>query len=254
MYPREYFDTYWRGDIKNEIFVAMPFSDEFKLVWEQAIKPAIEHDTKGSPIANRVDSTTLAGSIIIDILDGIANSKLVFAEISINKDGKCKGQRNSNVMYEIGIAHAIRQSTEILMVRDDNEKINFDIAGIRIQMYNRNDLSDARQKFGLLINNCLDSIDREKSLIVQKIITLIDKDCFNIMQHEGKNKKVRIASEYYEDVLSMSLVTKTKDYDDAFKKLLDLNLINGLFLKDLGVYEYYWTNLGKIVLKHLGLR
>ena len=45
MYPREYFDTYWRGDLKNEVFVIMSFADEFKEVWESAIRPAIEDDT-----------------------------------------------------------------------------------------------------------------------------------------------------------------------------------------------------------------
>ena len=45
MYPREYFDTYWRGDLKNEVFVIMSFAPEFQPAWEDAIKPAIEVDT-----------------------------------------------------------------------------------------------------------------------------------------------------------------------------------------------------------------
>ena len=34
-------------------------------------------------------------------------------------------------MYEVGLAHAARQNTEVLLVRSDTEEINFDLAGIR---------------------------------------------------------------------------------------------------------------------------
>ena len=53
MYPREYFDTYWRGDLRNEIFVIMSFESAFQPVWEQAIKPAINTDVSGGLIAKR---------------------------------------------------------------------------------------------------------------------------------------------------------------------------------------------------------
>jgi hypothetical protein len=57
LYPREYFDSFWRNDIKNEVFVAMPFHDEFIAVWENAIKPGIENNGKYHLKANRVDVT-----------------------------------------------------------------------------------------------------------------------------------------------------------------------------------------------------
>ena len=65
----------------------------------------------------RVNATILFGSIITDILDGIAHSKLVLADISVATTGKWAGQRNGNVMYEVGLAHAVRQSTEVLLIR-----------------------------------------------------------------------------------------------------------------------------------------
>jgi hypothetical protein len=39
MYPRQYFDTYWRPGLSEEVFVAMPFSEEFAEVWQSAIRP-----------------------------------------------------------------------------------------------------------------------------------------------------------------------------------------------------------------------
>src|SRR5881296_3875365 len=98
MYPRAWFDTYWRGTLKTEVFVAMSFQDEFKPVWEKAIVPAIEEDLEGGKKyrAQRVDITTLSVSIVTEIFDGIAHDTVVFADISTMTTGDWKGQRNAN--------------------------------------------------------------------------------------------------------------------------------------------------------------
>lgn len=111
MYPRDYFDTYWRPELLNEVFIAMPFSGEFDAPWQSMIRPAIEQDQIPSLAAHRVDATILAGSVITEILDGIARSRLVLADISITAEGKWLGQCNGNVMYEVGLAHSLRQAT-----------------------------------------------------------------------------------------------------------------------------------------------
>src|SRR3972149_11872807 len=108
MYPREYFDTYWRSEIRNEVFVAMPFHDEFTPIWTKAIKPAIENDNTLNLKARRVDVSTLSGSIVVEIMDYIAHARVVLADISISESGKWKGQRNGNVLYEVGLTHALR--------------------------------------------------------------------------------------------------------------------------------------------------
>jgi hypothetical protein len=73
MNPRDFFDTFWRPVIRNEVFVAMPFKDSvLEPVWTQAIEPAIETDC-GMP-AQRLDVTTLTGSVITSILDHVAHS------------------------------------------------------------------------------------------------------------------------------------------------------------------------------------
>lgn len=173
MYPRDFFDTYWRTDRRNEIFIAMPFHDEFTPVWERAIRPAIEEDQR-SITAKRVDATILSGSIVIEILDGIAHSRLVFADISVACKGRWAGQRNGNVMYEVGLAHAVRQATEVILVRSDEEPINFDLAQINIHRYDRNHLDNARGLFLRLISEALRQVQLEKSLKVARAIDLLD--------------------------------------------------------------------------------
>src|SRR5438094_97686 len=98
MYPRAWFDTYWRGPLKTEVFIAMSFADEFKPIWEDAMVPAIQEDLEGGNkyLAHRVDITTLSGSIVAEIFDGVAHAMLVFADISVTSTGAWAGQRNGN--------------------------------------------------------------------------------------------------------------------------------------------------------------
>ncbi len=98
MYPRDFLDSYWRPAVRDSVFVAMPFHDEFTPIWRDAIQPAIEQDLQPHLQAERVDATTLSGSIITGILDGIAHARVVLADISIAQEGRWKGQRNGNVM------------------------------------------------------------------------------------------------------------------------------------------------------------
>lgn len=176
MYPRDYFDTYWRSELAEEVFVAMPFHDEFTPVWDQSIQRAIDEDIDGPLQARRVDATILSGSVITDILDGIAHSRLVLADISVAREGKWCGQRNGNVMYEVGLAHAVRQSTEILLIRSDDERISFDVAHINVHKYDRENLDGARNQIHQLVSDLLIQIDQQKSMKVIRVVDQLDAD------------------------------------------------------------------------------
>jgi hypothetical protein len=185
MYPRDYFDTYWRTDLRDEVFVAMPFHEEFDPVWKQAIRPAVEEDSPSKLHACRVDASVLSGSVIVKILDGIAHARVILCDISVANTGRWKGQRNGNVMYEVGLAHAIRQSTEVALVRKDGEEINFDVAGISVQRYDADNLDEARRLFASLIAESLAQVEQEKSLKVQAAIDALDADCLRILEKHG---------------------------------------------------------------------
>jgi hypothetical protein len=77
-------------------------------------------------------------------------------------------------MYEVGLAHAVRQATEVILVRSDEEPINFDLAQINIRRYDRNRLDNARELFSRLISEALRQVQLEKSLKVARAIDLLD--------------------------------------------------------------------------------
>jgi hypothetical protein len=60
------------------------------------------------------------------ILDAIRGSELILADIS---------EPNPNVYYELGYAHALGKQTVLLIRSDAQQSIPFDVAGLRIFVY-----------------------------------------------------------------------------------------------------------------------
>jgi hypothetical protein len=94
-------------------FVLMPFSKSFEDMYTLAIKPACE---AAGAYAERVDEQIFSGSILERIYNQIAKADLVVADMS---------DRNPNVFYEVGYAHALGKTT-ILLTRSA-EDIPFDL-------------------------------------------------------------------------------------------------------------------------------
>ena len=248
MYPRDYFDTYWRPQLVDEVFVAMPFSDEFDGIWQSVIRPAIEQKQAHSLSAHRVDATVLAGSVITEILEGIARSRLVLADISITTVGKWCGQRNGNVMYEVGLAHALRQATEVLLIRSDREPISFDVSGIKIYDYDQADLSGARQRLASLIKGHLEQIEQFRSLKVQFAIRSLDGDCLKILNAFA-------SVPYFSDPQPKFAMQEAVfvPFKMAAAKLLELGITYCDYNHASARYAYHWTEFGYAVMQKLGI-
>ena len=248
MYPRDFFDTYWRPDLVDEVFIAMPFSDEFDPIWQSVIRPAVEKDQSKTLSAHRVDATVLAGSVITAILEGVARGRLILADISITTEGKWAGQRNGNVMYEVGLAHAVRQATEVVLIRSDHEPISFDVSGIKIHHYGKDDLPSARKSLGSLINDHLNQIEQFKSLKVQLAIRKLDGDCLKLLNTHGADSHF---SDPQPKLQAQEAVFVPKKL--AAAKLLDLGITYCEYNHAASLYAYHWTEFGLAVLRELGI-
>lgn len=247
MYPRDFFDSYWRPKLRDAVFVAMPFHDEFTPVWLEAIQPAVDVDLGRDFKAERVDATVLSGSIVTRILDGIAHARLVLADISIAREGKWKGQRNGNVMYEVGLAHASRQAAEVLLIRSDAEEINFDLAGVRVHSYDPSDLPAARTYLSRLIHDSLGQIEQSKGLQVQKVIDALDADALVFVRTWGK-----AAGFHGPEPANMggALLSITKAA--ALARLQALGVVRCEPTHSSGKPAFLWTEFGKAVVARLG--
>jgi hypothetical protein len=134
MHPQAFLKTFWRGELRPQVFVAMSFAEQYRRRFEEVIAPAISRTMlNGKPLSPyRVDLSKSGDSILTDIVDGIAHSQLVLADVSTLGRDAVTGvpYRNGNVLYEVGVALACRQPSEVLLVRDDEDRFLFDVSSI----------------------------------------------------------------------------------------------------------------------------
>ncbi len=111
------------GNIKDECFVLMPFASKFDLIYEEVLRPAIEDSGLE---AVRADEIYGNKRIMQDVWNGIKSARMVLAELT---------GRNANVLYELGLAHALGKQTVI--VTNTMEDVPFDLKDVRCIVYDK---------------------------------------------------------------------------------------------------------------------
>ena len=110
--------------VLNTCFVVMPFHALFEAEYEKVIRPAVEATgltcVRGDEIYSRQ-------AIVQDIWASLRQARLVLAELS---------GRNPNVMYEIGLAHALGKP--ILLITRSEDDVPFDLRALRYIYYDQN--------------------------------------------------------------------------------------------------------------------
>lgn len=180
MYPKTYLDIFRDFGRTNEVFVAMPFSDEFEDRWIEIFCPAIVNQGLDP---YRVDIRVVSDSILTDILAGIGRARLVLADTSFQQDNDRPAGPNANVMYELGIAHAMRLPEEVIVVRDSesNNASPFDVSHIRYHRFDPADAKAARSTIAKLLGAALKSIDITRDLIVDRTLRSLDPDAMHFL-------------------------------------------------------------------------
>ena len=167
--------------------MAMSFAPRYQARFEKVIAPAIRSiQVAGATLEPfRVDLSKSGDSILTEINDGIAHSRLVLADVStIGKDSATgHPYRNGNVMYEVGIALACRQPHEVLLIRDDADKFLFDVSTIP---HKRIDFTNEQQaKFELQeeLQGRLSQADYLNDARVQAAIANLSGGEINVLGH-----------------------------------------------------------------------
>ncbi len=177
MFPSEYFGRFPAFPEDNRVFCAMPFSERFNMRWDHVIKPGI---AAAGLEAYRVDLSKTSDSIPLKILRDIGTCRLVFADVTSEN-----GARNANVMYELGIAQAVRLPEEVIVFRSDSDRLPFDIAPIFADTYHPESAPGASETAAKQVTEAvvraLGSIDLSRHLTVARIVDLLDVACFEIL-------------------------------------------------------------------------
>ncbi|MGE3154510.1 MAG: hypothetical protein AB7G48_17720 [Nitrospiraceae bacterium] len=120
-------------------FVLMPFHQEFKRIYEDLIKPALE--SAGYEV-ERADSFMDQRNILRDVVRGISEARLVVADLTAV---------NPNVFYELGLCHGLRIPT--VLIAQSMEEVPFDLRSYRVISYSTqydevHKLKDALREIG----------------------------------------------------------------------------------------------------------
>lgn len=187
MHPNAFLKTLWRNEILDQVFVAMDFDERFDDRFDEIIKPAIEAEPFSgiSLRAFRVDNSRTGDSILTDIIDGIAHSRLVLADVSVIDEGRYKQTpiRNGNVMYEVGVALACRNPTDVLLIRDDTKPFLFDVSTIPHMEIDFSKEAAAIESLRNAISGRLHASDLLNDARVQIAAKTLTQDEIRIMQN-----------------------------------------------------------------------
>lgn len=220
MYPMNLFAMFPPFPRKNTVFVAMSFEERFEQRWEKVIQPAIRRLVKNNvrlePV--RIDKRKISDSIMTEILLEISHSQFVLADISSIGELNGKPIRNANVMYEVGLAQAVRLPEEVILLRSDDDELLFDVQNIRVHKYSPEDDPKGAEK--LIVELILESskqVQLAKSMAVNQVVEKLDYYTFAMLaKNMGKIIEQPVVRTM-RDAISPNLGT--------FRRMLDLGLI-----------------------------
>jgi hypothetical protein len=109
------------GTPRTDIFVLMPFKEEFKPIYEDHI---VNVCNKLNCSSKRADHLYGSREVMKDIWELIHNSNTIVADCT---------ERNPNVFYELGIAHTLGK--KVIIITQNTDDIPFDIRHIRYIKY-----------------------------------------------------------------------------------------------------------------------
>jgi len=214
MYPAHVFSLFPPFPRDQRVFVAMSFDPLLNRRWSEVIAPGVRACEGVEPY--RVNASTIGDSILTEILTGISNSRLVLADISA-----LGGVRNANVMYEVGLAHAVRQPAEVLLFRSDDERLLFDVANVRVNRYDPDSQPDkARELVTGAINEALQEIDLQKSLTVKRLANGIDAVGLEFLVGAGEP-----GGREYPDVKTVGQAIATSAEVQTIPRLIEQGLV-----------------------------
>ena len=171
-------------------------------------------------------------------------------------------------MYELGIAHATREATEVVIFRDDIDPLPFDVTNLRVNRYDVNPDSnpeEARSSLQLALADALKELDLSKSMAVQIAMRKLDQTSYNLLigalvtgsvaHPEGRSMRQALAS--VDALRALSLLLELgllqPEYPDIYELAKQIGTPAGDQPASLPV-TYKLTEIGKAVIMGIQLQ
>jgi len=184
---------------EDQVFVILPFKNT--LVFEKIIKPVLSNVGFTCKKADDIFNT---GTLMQNIADSIRESAVIIADLT---------DKNANVFYELGIAHAFNR--KVILLTQNDEDVPSDLKAYRYYKYSVNSTDG--------INNFEETLRKLKENIDTSLIYnfAIKEKIFNISSEKGN--EVLIDSNFLKQeegsfliwsYLNESLVNPSKSGDE----------------------------------------
>ncbi len=219
---------------KNAQNVLQTVYFDFDQVETDLIKPAMYALNLGGGTTGEIFAP---GDIREDMFSELLKADIVIADITIH---------NANVFYELGIRHALRHKTTILIKCPGYDDTPFDIIGYRYLSYDKEDPGAGKDKLIETIKEALDAKERK------------DSPVFNVLpnlEEQESEKFIALPDDFIkeaEDAVAAKYVGKLRLLaDEALSfhwKVPALKMI-GAALNSLGVFAET-KEIWEAVLKH----
>ncbi|TGL07501.1 hypothetical protein EHQ43_06105 [Leptospira bouyouniensis] len=198
---------------------------KFKDSLDFIIKPAIENSNFELKLT-RADEIQKPGSIISDIVNQIANSYIVIADLT---------DFNPNVFYELGVRHALSNRT--ILIAQSEEFIPFDLKDYRTIIYDNS--AKGAKIFSDSLNSFIKEIFETPDLIDNPVLEKLKKRETKEIEHQitpiSKKEKQNNLSERFERIARIDRLeaqrtyTKHSIYFDNGKKEFEIPGSEGSF-------------------------
>jgi hypothetical protein len=197
----------------------MPFGGDFDDYYKQIYKPAIESI---GLIAQRADDLYRPSTIISDIWEMINKAKILIADLST---------LNGNVMYELGLAHAIAKP--VILISDSIDTIPFDLRGLRILTYNKNKPDWSSKLYNDLISSITETVSAPLESILPTFLNVrqtqhveVNQITSHLLEIKQLLHQQNISNPYSEDMVTNKSLTG-KELSDAIEEAKKLYYDSG---------------------------
>lgn len=147
---------------RNHCFFLMPFSKEFDTIYG-TIK---QYLNDANYICDRADEISGSTPIVSKILTSIMKSQYIIVDLTC-----C----NPNVFYELGIAHTLKEARNVLLIKQKNYEIPFDIKHLTYIEYIPSNLKLIASQICNFLNESKSKNEFYEALRQHGIINYIDE-------------------------------------------------------------------------------
>ncbi len=251
MYPKHFIERFWEGEQKDQIFFGVAFDGDEKAKLKIIKKVAQKLDLRDGAFMQGSEKEAI--SIPEEIISNIANSKILLFDLSDDKRIPTTNKEkeyhriNQNVMYELGVAMAIREPYEIAIIRKKTDKepdLPFDIRVINVNSFKDTLTPEFLEE---LIKITLKKQDLHKNKRIKSAKESIDEKGLWLMNNLGRTPNRN----------HFSLPSEIEPYYKiSLLRLIDLGILkfaSEIWSKKGFEYAYHWTDFGYAVMESMDI-